>query len=197
MAYIAYVRFKDPTLKVKKGNQDMVPDKDLKTGQNDNIDPKEQNPNYKASDGWMRVIQWDYEVAANAELSGGVSVGNVQLSICKLLKYTGENSLPAYRALFNRAAFDVELALAERTGTGENKEWIHTEFHGAVFTRIRSATGDPTGTSVNGGGGSASTAISGARSDTKELDWYEFVYQAKTIRLGTMTVHCSVHGTTK
>jgi hypothetical protein len=194
MSYFAYAKFYDPTLKVQKGNVDPKPDPDLpKKGQPDGVDAGQQNPDYKAAQGWFQVIGWHFEAGANVDVSSGVSTGNVTMSQCLLKVFTGENTAVAYRALYNRSPFDLELVITERLGQGNNKMNCKYRFKGAVFKKIGTFTGDPTD-----GDASLQTTITAAtnNADTKELDHYEFIYQAMEVdTFGTKTT-CSVAGST-
>jgi hypothetical protein len=197
MSFFAYARFLTPSLTVKKGNVDCKPDADLpKIGQHDGVAEKEQNPDYKASAGWFRVIQWEYGAGANVEVSAGVSVGNVTDTVCTILKYTGENTAIAYRAMFNRAPFDLEIHITERLGQGQNKMNCKLIFKGAVMRKVRSSTGIPGTALVDVGGHSAGTSIQASDTDTKELDVYELVYQKLDINTFGKETHVSTHGAT-
>ena len=189
MAYTGYLKFHDPSLKVKKGNVDVKPDKDLpKTGQPDGVDAKEQNPNYKSDQGWQRCIGFDFSAAGNVEVSAGVSVGNINDACAKFLTYTGENTAIAYRALYNRAPFDVELVLTDRLGQDTNKMQLRFLFKGAVFRRITTTTGDPKR-------GMKAMSIDAAEDDLKEVDVYEIVYQSLDVDTFGKKTHNSSHGT--
>jgi len=198
MSKHAFAHFLPPSVTVKKGNVDPKPDADLpKTGQPDGTAEKEQNPDYKSSAGWFRVLQWHYTVGANCDVSAGVSVGNVTMTQCTLLVHHGENTAVAYRACFNRSPFDLELHVSERLGQGQNKMNTKLIFRGCVFQNIASATGHPSQVLAGmSGGGSASTANEHAATDTKELDIYQFVYQKLDLNTFGKETHCSLIGAT-
>ena len=199
MSKFAYCHFLAPSVTVKRGNVDPKPDADLpKIGQPDGTADKEQNPDYKSSAGWFRVLQWYYSSAANVDVSAGVSVGNVTSTELTILKYHGENSSVAYRAMFNRSPFDIEIHVSERLGQGQNKMNTKMIFRGCVFQHVASATGHPLLTlqgGTNTGGGSKGTALDyTSDSDTKELDLYKIVYQKLDLNTFGKETHCSLQG---
>lgn len=199
MSKHAYAHFLAPSVTVNNRNVAVKPDSDLATtGQPDGTADKEQNPDYKSSAGWFRVLQWHYMVGANCDVSAGVSVGNVTQTQCTLLVHHGENTAVAYRAAFNRSPFDLELHVSERLGQGQNKMNTKLIFRGCVFQQIMSATGHPIHV-LNGmaGGGSQGTALDHTKtSDTKELDIYQFVYQKLDLNTFGKETHCSLQGAT-
>src|SRR4051812_676497 len=107
MSFEAYASCAASTGTMGAGNVQVKADPNLNKGQDDGVTEGNQPSNYKAKNGWFRVLLWNYQATANFNASSGVSTGNITDTYCTLLKYHGQHSAFAYRAMFNRTVFDI------------------------------------------------------------------------------------------
>ena len=141
---------------------------DVNKGQIDHIAGPEPKT-HKSTDGFFRVLHWDYQARRSTDVGQQAKGGKVNKSTLRIIKYFGRLSPLILLGMANNNYFDFTLDVMERAGDKAGV-FMQLKFTNCQFIRVHHFVGD--------GKSSSATALGSERQDTLELEEFEFVYGA-------------------